>query len=74
MRRKWQQSKNEAIGGKLLAELNFGLGCALVFASEAKIEIEAKILFRLVAKKKAWFRLFHIEGKQQKSEAKMNVK
>jgi hypothetical protein len=30
-----------------------GLGCSLVFASEAKIEIEAKILFRLEAKKKA---------------------
>jgi hypothetical protein len=30
-------------GPKLLAELNFGLGPALVFASEAKIEIEAKI-------------------------------
>jgi hypothetical protein len=27
------------------------LGCALVFASEAKIEIEAKILFRLDAQK-----------------------
>jgi hypothetical protein len=27
------------------------LGCALVFASEAKIEIEAKISFRLEAKK-----------------------
>ena len=38
-------------GPKLLAELNFGLGCALVFASEAKIEIEAKISFRLKAKK-----------------------
>jgi hypothetical protein len=29
------------------------LGCALTFASEAKFEIEAKILFRLEAKKKA---------------------
>jgi len=28
-----------------------GLGCALTFASEAKFEIEAKILFRLEAKK-----------------------
>ncbi len=27
------------------------LGCALTFASEAKFEIEAKILFRLEAKK-----------------------
>ncbi len=49
------------------------LGCALVFASEAKIEIEAKISFRLEAKK-AWFRLFHTEAKQQKSVAKKNVK
>jgi hypothetical protein len=29
----------------------FGLGCALTFASEAKFEIEAKISFRLEAKK-----------------------
>jgi hypothetical protein len=28
-----------------------GLGCALTFASEAKFEIEAKISFRLEAKK-----------------------
>jgi hypothetical protein len=42
-----------------------GLGCALVFASEAKIEIEAKILFRLEAKK-ALFCLFHIDAKLQK--------
>jgi hypothetical protein len=28
-----------------------GVGCALIFASEAKIEIGAKILFRLEAKK-----------------------
>jgi hypothetical protein len=28
-----------------------GVGCALVFASEAKIQIEEKILFRLEAKK-----------------------
>jgi hypothetical protein len=27
------------------------LGCALTFASEAKFEIEAKILFRFEAKK-----------------------
>jgi hypothetical protein len=30
----------------------FALGCALTFASEAKFEIEAKISFRLEAKKK----------------------
>jgi hypothetical protein len=30
-----------------------GLGCALTFASEAQFEIEAKISFRLEAKKKA---------------------
>jgi hypothetical protein len=47
------------------------VGCALVFASEAKIEIEAKISFRLEAKKR---HLIHIEAKQQKSEAKTNVK
>jgi hypothetical protein len=29
----------------------YRLGCALVFASEAKIEIEAKISFRLEAEK-----------------------
>jgi hypothetical protein len=34
------------------------LGCALVFASEAKIEIEAKISFRLEAKKKHVFVCF----------------
>ena len=33
----------------------FTLGCALTFASEAKFEIEAKILFRLEAKKKPDF-------------------
>ena len=32
-----------------------GLGCALTFASEAKFEIEAKILFRFEAKKKPDF-------------------
>jgi hypothetical protein len=31
------------------------LGCALTFASEAKFEIEAKISFRLEAKKKPDF-------------------
>ncbi len=36
------------------------LGCTLTFASEAKFEIEEKILFRLEAKKKSdftWFTL-----------------
>ncbi len=32
-----------------------GVGCALTFASEAKFEIEAKISFRLEAKKKPDF-------------------
>jgi hypothetical protein len=32
-----------------------GIGCALTFASEAKFEIEAKISFRLEAKKKPDF-------------------
>jgi hypothetical protein len=41
------------------------LGCALVFASEAKIEIAWK-------RKKTWFWLFCIKTKQQKSEAKTN--
>ncbi len=45
-------------GSKLLAEFNFGLGCSLVFASEAKIEIEAKILFRVEAKKRHDFAYF----------------
>jgi hypothetical protein len=31
------------------------LGCALTFASEVKFEIEAKISFRLEAKKKPYF-------------------
>jgi hypothetical protein len=31
------------------------IGCALTFASEAKFEIEAKISFRLEAKKKPAF-------------------
>ncbi len=35
-----------------------GIGCALTFASEAKFEIEAKILFRLEAKKKPDFTWF----------------
>jgi hypothetical protein len=33
------------------SHLGFRLGCALVFASEAKIKIEPQILFRLEAKK-----------------------
>ncbi len=33
----------------------FTLGCALTLASEAKFEIEAKILFRLEVKKKPDF-------------------
>ncbi len=33
----------------------YPLGCALTFASEAKFEIEAKISFRLEAKKKPNF-------------------
>ncbi len=37
---------------QLLAFVNqWGVGCALTFASEAKFEIEAKISFRLEAKK-----------------------
>jgi hypothetical protein len=50
-----------------------GLGCALTFASEAKFEIEAKISFRLEAKK-AWFHMIHFDAKHQKSEAKTKVK
>jgi hypothetical protein len=38
------------------------------------LEIEVKILFRLEENKNARFRLFHIEAKQQKSEAKTNSK
>ena len=49
------------------------LGCALTFASEAKFEIEAKISFRLEAKK-AWFHMIHFDAKHQKSEAKTKVK
>jgi hypothetical protein len=41
--------------------------------SIAEPEIEAKRLFCLEAKK-VYFRLFRIEVKQQKSEAKMNEK
>jgi hypothetical protein len=50
-----------------------GLRCALTFASEAKFEIEAKIKFRLGAKK-AWFYIIHFDVKHQKSEAKTKVK
>jgi hypothetical protein len=32
-------------------KLMMGVGCALTFASEAKFELEAKISFRLEAKK-----------------------
>ncbi len=49
------------------------LGCALTFASEAKFEIEAKISFRLEAKK-AWFHMIHFDAKHQKSEVKKKVK
>jgi hypothetical protein len=36
---------------KTSKELRYNIGCALTFASEAKYEIEAKISFRLEAKK-----------------------
>jgi hypothetical protein len=49
------------------------VGCALTFASEAKFETDAKILFRLEAKK-AWFHMIHFDAKHQKSEAKTKVK
>jgi hypothetical protein len=35
--------------------IGYPVGCALAFASEAKFEIEAKILLRLEAKKKPGF-------------------
>jgi hypothetical protein len=38
-----------------LPSVELALGCALTFASEAKFEIEVKILFRLEAKKKPDF-------------------
>jgi hypothetical protein len=50
------------------------LGCALTFASEAKFEIEAKILFRLEAKKSLISHDFHFDAQHQKSEAKTKVK
>jgi hypothetical protein len=61
-------------GPELLAELNFSLRCALVFTSEANIEIAAKILFRLEAKKRLDFACFTSKGNKKTSEAKMNVK
>jgi hypothetical protein len=45
-------SHSEEISPDLLV---LWLGCALTFASEAKFEIEAKISFRLEAKKKPYF-------------------
>jgi len=51
----------------------YKLGCALTFASEAKFEIEAKISFRLEAKK-ARFHMIHFDAKHQKSEAITKVK
>jgi hypothetical protein len=57
-------------GSKLLAEFNFGLGCSLVFASEAKIEIEAKILFRLEAKKRHDFACFTSKGNNKNLKRK----
>jgi len=57
-------------GPKLLAELNFGLGCSFVFASEAKIEIEAKILFRLEAKKRHDFACFTSKGNNKNLKRK----
>ncbi len=38
-------------GNAAIQSGGWGLGCALTFASEAKFEIEAKISFRLEAKK-----------------------
>jgi hypothetical protein len=57
----WQQLRNKCslarhwqdhLPGSITC---LALGCALTFASEAKFEIEAKILFRLEAKKKPDF-------------------
>ncbi len=50
------------------------VGCALTFAWEAKFEIEAKILFRLEAKKKpdfTWFTLMR-NNKNLKRKRKWN--
>ena len=45
----------------------FQVGCTLTFALEAKFEIEAKIWYRLEAKKKP-------NAKHQKAKAKTKVK
>jgi hypothetical protein len=50
------------------------LGCALTFASEAKFEIEAKILFRLELKKKPDFTQFTSMRNTKNCEAKTKVK
>ncbi len=50
-------SENKSYRFRMVTIFNyaFHLGCALTFASEAKFEIEAKISFRLEAKKKPDF-------------------
>jgi hypothetical protein len=49
------------------------IGCALVFALEAKIEIEANVSFRS-EEKKGTISLVSHRAKQQKSEGKTNGK
>ncbi len=59
----------------------FWLGCALTFASEAKFEIEAKISFRLEAKKKPDFTWFtsmrntkNLKQKRRQNKRKLSEK
>jgi hypothetical protein len=47
----FQPGRLNGLGSALFCKDGSVEGCALVFASEAKIEIEAKISFRLKAKK-----------------------
>jgi hypothetical protein len=76
----WLQAKFDLKDGWIWAENGrwttswlraSSIGCALTFASEAKFEIEAKILFRLEAKKKpdfTWFTSVRCETPKIKSE------
>jgi hypothetical protein len=68
----FQPVRLNELGSALFCKDGSVVGCALINASEAKIEIEAKILFRLKAKK-GMILLVHIEVKQQKYEAKTKI-
>jgi hypothetical protein len=62
LKKPWQKGKKLTFHEQFVCSQDRScLGCALVFASEAKIETEAKISFRLEAKKRHDFTCFTLK-------------